>query len=79
MIIIYSTDNCVYCKKAKKYFKEHNIEYIDKDVFKDLEARDEMINKSGQMSVPVIDVNGRLMVGFDLMRFNELMNKGTIV
>lgn len=64
-VTIYSTDTCHFCHLAKDYFKEHNVEFVDKNVGTDLEARKEMLAKSGQMGVPVIDIEGSLIVGFD--------------
>ena len=61
---IYSTPTCPFCKKAKAFFKEHNIEYEDVNVAGDEKARDEMIEKSGQMSVPVIEIGDKIIVGF---------------
>ena len=57
---IYTTPPCVYCKMAKAYFKENSIEYKEVDVASDLKARQEMIEKSGQMGVPVIDIDPQL-------------------
>ena len=64
-IIIYSTPTCVYCKKAKAFLTAHNIPYQEKDVAMDDAARAEMIQKSGQLGVPVIDIDNQIMVGFD--------------
>ena len=64
-IIIYSTPTCVYCNMAKSFFKANNAEFVDYNVATDLEKRKEMIDKSGQMGVPVIDINGSIVVGFD--------------
>ncbi|MBI5135294.1 NrdH-redoxin [Candidatus Uhrbacteria bacterium] len=70
-VIIYTTPTCGYCKMAKAYFKDNNIAYIEKDVAIDQSAADEMINKSGQMGVPVIAIsdedggNEQLIIGFD--------------
>lgn len=50
---------------AKNYFSQHHIEYKDLDVAADVEARQAMIEKSGQMGVPVIDIDGQIVVGFD--------------
>ena len=61
---IYSTPTCPFCKKAKAFFKEHNIEYEDVNVAGDEKARDEMIEKSGQMSVPVIEIGDKIIIGF---------------
>lgn len=72
-IIIYSTPTCVYCKMAKALFKEKNVAYEEKDVATDLKAREEMVNKSGQMGVPVIDVDGKVAVGFDKKQLQDLL------
>lgn len=72
-ITIYTTPTCVYCKMTKAFFKEHNVQYDEKDVSQDATARDEMIHKSHQMSVPVIDIDGKLVVGFDKEKLAELM------
>ena len=50
---------------AKTFFKEHNVEYSEKDVANDLAAQKEMIDRSGQFGVPVIDIGGQLIVGYD--------------
>jgi len=76
-VIIYSTPTCVYCKAAKEFFQEHNIEYQEKDVALDDQAREEMVRKSEQMGVPVIDVNGEIIVGFDKKKLSELLNIGS--
>jgi len=62
---IYSTPTCPYCTQAKQFFKQNNIEYSDVDVSKDEKAAKEMIDRSGQMGVPVIDIDGKIIVGFD--------------
>jgi len=64
-ILIYTTSICVFCKKAKEFFKEHKIDYKEVDVGNNAKAAQEMVNKSGQMGVPVIDINGKIIVGFD--------------
>ncbi len=63
--VIYTTPTCKYCKLAKAFFAEHNVSYQERDVTTDMVARDEMIAKSHQMGVPVIDVEGTLVLGFD--------------
>ncbi|MBI5176583.1 glutathione S-transferase N-terminal domain-containing protein [Candidatus Micrarchaeota archaeon] len=62
---IYTTPTCVYCRMAKQYFKEHGVAYSEVDVAADTNAAEEMIERSGQMGVPVIDIDGKLIVGFD--------------
>ena len=62
---IYSTPTCVYCRMANELFKKNNIEYEEFDVASDLKAREDMVNKSHQLGVPVIDIGGEIFVGFD--------------
>ena len=64
-IIIYSTPTCHYCGLAKEYFKAHGLTYTEHNVASDLEQRKIMVDKSGQLGVPVIDIEGKIMVGFD--------------
>lgn len=73
-IIIYSTPACPYCKKAKAYLQEKGIEYSDVDVSQNETAQKEMIEKSGTMSVPVIDVGGIIVTGFDKDRIDEILS-----
>ena len=67
---VYSTPPCPYCKLAKKFLKENGIEYQDLNVAEDAAARDELM-KTGQMSVPVIDIDGELVIGFDEAKLRE--------
>jgi len=62
---IYGTPACPYCNIAKEFFKEKNIEYEYYDVSEDEQAKNEMIEKSGQMGVPVIIIDGETIVGFN--------------
>ena len=64
-VIVYSTKTCPWCYKAKEFLKEKGVEYKDVDVGADSDAANEMVEKSGQMGVPVIDVDGKIIVGFD--------------
>ena len=64
-VTIYSTPTCHFCQLAKEFFKENNIEYTDHNVAEDEAKRAEMIEKSGQMSVPVIFVGDEMIIGFD--------------
>lgn len=72
-VTIYTTPTCVFCKMAKQFFGEHNIQYEEKDVAQDTQAQQAMIEKSGQLGVPVIDVDGKITVGFDKKRLSELL------
>ena len=71
--IIYSTPTCVYCNIAKTFFKTNNIPFTEYDVASDLAKRKEMIDKTGQMGVPVIDVGGEVIVGFDESKLREAL------
>ena len=73
-ITIYTTPTCVYCKMAKAFFMANNIKYVEKNVITDDMAREEMIKKSGQMGVPVIDIDGKITVGFDKEGLSDLLN-----
>jgi len=72
---IYTTPTCAYCKMAKEYFKEHNIQYEEYDVAEDVQKRQEMFEKSGQMGVPVIEVDGKIVVGFDQSKVEKYINE----
>ena len=72
-VIIYSTLTCHYCALAKEYFKTHNISYTEHDVASDLEQRKIMVDKSGQLGVPVIDIEGDITVGFDESHLAEIL------
>lgn len=73
-IKIYSTPTCPWCKKAKAYLEEKGIPYEGIDVSFDEKAQKEMIDKSGQMGVPVLDIDGNIVVGFDKEKIDELLN-----
>ncbi|PIR69214.1 MAG: NrdH-redoxin [Candidatus Niyogibacteria bacterium CG10_big_fil_rev_8_21_14_0_10_46_36] len=72
-VSIYTTPSCQYCKMAKAFFQEHNIQYSEYNVATDAEKRNEMIERSGQMGVPVIDVDGNLVVGFNQETLSKLL------
>ena len=62
---IFTTPFCIWCKKTKEWFKDHKVKYEEHDVSVDDKAREEMIEKSEQMGVPVVLVDGQVIVGFD--------------
>ncbi|MBW3011628.1 thioredoxin family protein [Candidatus Woesearchaeota archaeon] len=70
---VYSTPTCPYCVMAKQFLKENKIEFEDLDVSKDRAAAEEMVEKSGQMGVPVLDIDGEIVVGFDKQRIKKLL------
>lgn len=70
---IYSTPSCSYCHMAKEFFKKNNVSYEDFDVAVNMEKRKEMVEKSGQMGVPVILIDGEIIVGFDKPKISKLL------
>lgn len=74
MIKVYSTPTCPYCETLKEYLRENNINFEAVDVSQDKAALDEMIKKSGQMGVPVVDIDGQIVVGFDKKKIDEILN-----
>ena len=72
-VVIYSTPTCHFCKMTKEFFKENNIEYTDYNVAEDSEKRQEMIEKSGQMGVPVVFVDDDMLIGFDKEKLSNAL------
>lgn len=72
-VVIYSTPSCQYCNMTKEFLAQHSVEYVNHDVSQDEAMRNEMIEKSGQMGVPVIDIEGDIIVGFDQEKIAELL------
>ncbi|GBD34049.1 Glutaredoxin 3 [bacterium HR34] len=70
---VYSTKTCVYCNALKEFLNQHNIEYQNFDVGEDEQAREEMIQKTGQMGVPVIEIDDEIVIGFDKERIANLL------
>lgn len=64
-IKVYSTFSCPWCKKVKQFLDDNKITYQNVDVANDKNGREEMINKTGQLAVPVIDIDGDIKVGYD--------------
>ncbi|MFH1311859.1 MAG: 16S rRNA (cytidine(1402)-2'-O)-methyltransferase [Candidatus Eisenbacteria bacterium] len=74
-VIVYSTPTCPYCKMVKSYLDEKGVSFQDADVSSDPAKRDEMFKISGQRGVPVINIDGQIVVGFDKERLGELLGK----
>jgi glutaredoxin-like YruB-family protein len=72
-VIVFSTPSCTYCNAAKKYFRQQGIRFRDVDVSKDQAAARDMVRRSGQQGVPVIDIGGRIIVGFDRPKIDQLL------
>ncbi len=75
-VLIYTTPVCQYCKLAKEFFKKNNVEYQEIDVVKDQNAMQEAIKKSHQMGVPVIDIEGEIIVGFNRSEIERALGIG---
>lgn len=72
-ITVYSTPTCPYCRQVKDFLKEKGVDFTDHNVASDVDARNLMVQKSGQLGVPVIDVDGAVLVGFNRNRLEELL------
>ena len=70
---IYSTPTCSYCQTLKAFLKEKGIEFEDLDVSQDEKVREEMIKRTGQMGVPVVDIDGEIVIGFDREKIAGLL------
>jgi len=73
VVKVYSTPTCPWCAMAKKYLASKNIPFEDIDVTKDKAAVEEMVRKSGQKGVPVIDIDGNIVIGFDQNAIDRLL------
>jgi len=73
MIKVFSAPGCPYCYTLKEFLKQNDIEFEDIDVSKDENALKEMVEKSGQMGVPVVEIDGEIVVGFDKEKISELL------
>ena len=71
---VYSTPTCPWCKKTKQLLEDNNISYQNIDVTTDNAGREEMINKTGQLSVPVVDIDGDIIIGYDEKRLKEKLS-----
>lgn len=76
MVKIYSTPTCVYCKTLKAYLKKNGKEFEEIDVSKDEQLLQKMIKDSGQMGVPVVDIDGEIITGFDKEKIDRLLKIG---
>jgi len=72
-VTIYSTPTCPYCRQAKDYLSGRGIEFTELNVATDMDARNTMVQRSGQLGVPVIEVDGQVVVGFNRGKLDELL------
>ena len=75
MIKVYTTDSCPWCVKAKNYLKSKDIAFEELNVAEDMDARQEMLQKSRQMGIPVLDINGTVIIGFDKPAIDTALTK----
>ena len=73
-VTVYSTPTCSWCQAAKEHLTSHNLSFDDVDVAADMERAREMVEKSGQYGVPVLDIDGEIVIGFDRTRINALLD-----
>jgi len=73
LVIVFSTPTCTYCNAAKKYFRSQGIKFRDVDVSRDPAAARDMVRRSHQQGVPVIDIGGKIIVGFDRPKIDHIL------
>jgi len=74
-VTVYATPSCPWCHKAKDWLKENKVKFTDIDVSTDQKAAAVMVEKSGQNGVPVIDIDGQIIIGFDLPKLKTILHK----
>lgn len=72
-VTIYSTPSCHFCHMAKDFFNEEGVTYTEHNVAEDTEKRSEMVDKTGQLGVPVIEIGGEIVIGFNEKKIKELL------
>ncbi|ACD52449.1 glutaredoxin family protein [Clostridium botulinum] len=75
MVKIYTTDSCPWCVKVKNYLKSKSVDFEELNVQEDMVAREDMVKKSKQMGVPVLDINDKIIIGFDKSSIDEALSK----
>ncbi|MDP3990977.1 MAG: glutaredoxin domain-containing protein [Candidatus Nealsonbacteria bacterium] len=73
-ITVFSTPACPYCVTLKEFLKERNFEFEDVDVAENAEAREDMIKRSKQLGVPVVEIDNEIIIGFDKEKISKLLN-----
>ena len=76
-VTVYTTPTCGFCHQVKSYLARKGVPYAEKDVSRDRSAADEMVQRSGQMGVPVIEVDGQIVVGFNMQALEQLLSRQT--
>ncbi len=75
-VVIYTTSTCGFCARTKEFLKKNKISFTEKDVGADEKSKKEMIKKSGQLGVPVIEIDGKIVVGFDEEKLKDMLKIG---
>lgn len=79
MITVYSATWCAFCHAAKQYFDKLGVKYEDKDVEQDMKNAQESVTKSGQMGIPVIDIDGEIIIGFDRPKIDSALRAKKLI
>ncbi len=79
MVTVYSATWCAFCHAAKQYFDKLGVKYEDKDVERDIKNAQESVGKSGQMGIPVIDIDGTIIIGFDRPRIEAALKDKKLI
>lgn len=74
-VVLYTTPTCAYCRKTKDYLRQREVRFTEHDVAKNKSKADEMVRKSGQMGVPVLDVNGKIITGFNQPEIERALHR----
>jgi len=72
-VIVYSSSTCPYCEQLKEFLDENHIDYVEKDILENKENAEEAMKKSGQASVPIIDIDGTIIIGFDKTKLSHFL------
>ncbi|HEY66008.1 MAG TPA: NrdH-redoxin [Caldilineae bacterium] len=72
-VIIFTTPTCTYCNALKRYLRQHKIKFKDVDISRDPRAARDVVRRTGQMGVPVVDIGGKIVIGFDRPKIDRLL------
>ena len=72
-VIVFSTPTCPHCRAAKRYLEQHGIRYVEVDVSRDAAAARDMVRRTGEQGVPQLEIDGRMVVGFNRARIDRLL------
>ena len=74
-VVLYTTPTCAYCRKTKDYLRQRKVRFTEHDLAKNKSKADEMVRKSGQMGVPVLYVNGKIIIGFNQPEIERALHR----